>query len=358
MNKDVRVRLGDRILEKNSKPYIIAEIGVNHNGSIDNAKLLIDSAAESGADAVKFQTYKASTLTVKDSPAYWDTNKENTLSQYELFKKYDSFDYHDYVALYKHCKKQGIEFLSTPFDDDSVDFLDALMPFYKISSSDITNLPFLRKIAAKRKPVILSTGASSLNEINFACKTLDKSGCNDIILLHCILNYPTEVHNAHLNMITGLIKEFPNLIIGYSDHTLPDNEMTTLVSAFLLGAVVIEKHFTFDKTLPGNDHYHAMDGDDLKKFVSQVNKIHSLRGELMTKMPIKTEEISIINARRSIVLSRDLMKDHIIGKEDITYKRPGSGISPIYWDSVIGKSIAYSLKADHVLNWEDLKSQE
>ena len=324
---------------------------------MDQAKKLIDLAKEGGADAAKFQSYKADTLASKNSPSYWDTTKEPTESQHELFQKYDQFEPDDYVVLSQYCKTNKIDFLSTPFDDSAVEFLDPLVPFFKIASADITNIPILRKIAAKGKPIVLSTGASTLKEIDIALDVLENSGCTDIALLHCILNYPTPFEYAHLRMIKGLMKTYPNNIIGYSDHTLPDDAMTSLVTAHLLGAVIIEKHFTYDKTLPGNDHYHAMDVKDLKRFIVLIKQIHVSLGSESQKKPIKTEEISRLNARRSIVLNRDVPENHNLIADDLTYKRPGTGISPLYWDKVIGLKTIRKLKYDHILQWLDLNKE-
>jgi N-acetylneuraminate synthase len=346
--------LGNRLINKLSKPYVIAEIGVNHEGSLSTAKMLIELAKEGGADAAKFQSYKADTLASINSPAYWDTKKEPTESQHQLFQKYDKFNAHDYMLLAEYCKNLGIDFLSTPFDDDSIEYLNPLMPFFKIASADLTNLPFLRKIAQKKKPIVLSTGASTLGEIDFAVNNLERFGCENLILLHCVLNYPTSDENAHLGMIKGLIRAYPSLLIGYSDHTQPDQDMTALVTAYLSGAVVIEKHFTHDKSLPGNDHYHAMDIKDLKNFTNKIDKISTLIGRDEFKSPIPTEEISRKNARRSIVIKRGLQKNHILVEDDITYKRPGTGISPEHWDEVIGRCTSKTLSADHVLQWSDL----
>ena len=249
MYPNKKIKLGSRVIEENSKPYLIAEIGVNHEGSIDTAKYLIDLAKEGGADAVKFQTYKAENLASKNSPAYWDLAKERTTSQYELFKKYDVFNKSEYIELHDYAKKVSIDFLSTPFDIQSVDFLNDMVPFFKIASADITNLPFLRKIASKQKPIILSTGAANKEEIAYAVNVLKENGVNSIAILHCILNYPTTNDNASLNMISDLKNYFPDLIIGYSDHTLPCKSMLTLTTSFLLGAVIIEKHFTHNKML-------------------------------------------------------------------------------------------------------------
>ena len=350
----ISITLGKRIIYPDSKPYIIAEIGVNHGGSINQAKKLIDLAKEGGADAAKFQSYKADTLASRHSPAYWDTTKEPTKSQHELFQKYDQFEPEDYIALAEYCKMNEIDFISTPFDDASINFLDPIVPFFKIASADITNVPFLRKIAAKRKPVVLSTGASTLGEIDIAIDTLYTSGCEQLALLHCILNYPTPFEQAHLRMIKGLIKAYPEHIIGYSDHTLPDSDMTSLATAFILGAVIIEKHFTHDKTLPGNDHYHAMDVEDLTRFVKLIDRIHISLGNGSHKKPNETEAISRLNARRSIVLNKDVPLGYVLEEEVLTYKRPGTGISPLHWDNVIGSKTKNKLESDHVLQWSDL----
>jgi sialic acid synthase SpsE len=351
------IDLGKRIVNNRSKPYVIAEIGVNHEGSMDQAKRLIDLAKEGGADAAKFQSYKAGTLASKHSPSYWDISKEPTRSQYALFQKYDGFGPDDYLALAEHCSNIEIDFVSTPFDDAAIEFLDPLVPFFKIASADLTNIPFLRKVAAKGKPVVLSTGASTLGEIDTAVEVLNKSGCKDTALLHCILNYPTDNANAHLRMIEGLKRAYPGNIIGYSDHTLPDEAMTSLISAHLLGAVIIEKHFTHDKTLPGNDHYHAMDKHDLARFVAQVERIHILLGPTDQKAPIGTEAIARKNARRSIVLAQDVVAGRVLESADLTYKRPGTGISPLHWDEVLSRQTSCALQADHILQWKDLKPQ-
>ena len=347
------VSIGDKIINNNTLPYIIAEVGVNHEGSFEKAKELIDLAKEGGADAVKFQTYKAETLASKQSPAYWDLSKEPTASQYELFKKYDQFGEREYELLAEYCRKVGIDFLSTPFDDRAVDFLSPLMSCFKVASADITNVPLLRKIAKKGKPVLLSTGASTLAEIEMAIAELEGAGCESVALLHCILNYPTPYKNTHLNMIQGLQKTFPNYLIGYSDHTLPDRNMLILTAAYLKGARIIEKHFTYDKTLPGNDHYHAMDVDDLKRFSENLLLLKKFEGSFHKK-PLPSEGIARKNARRSIVLGRSVEKNNILTADMLTCKRPGFGISPLYWDEVIGKKTTHNLDEDHILMWSDI----
>jgi len=338
--------------KKIHQPYVIAEIGVNHEGDMDLAKRLINEAKKGGADAVKFQSYKAETLASKDSPAYWDTKKEPTNSQYKLFKKYDSFWIDEMKELSDYCHMRDIEFLSTPFDIESANFLDSMMDVYKISSSDITNKPFIEYICKFNKPIILSTGASSLDEIKEAVSWIEKFG-NPLALLHCILNYPTIDENANLGMILDLKTNFPDKIIGYSDHTLP-NDMKVCEIATMLGAVIIEKHFTYDKTLPGNDHYHAMDMYDLKLYKSNLEKIFIILGAFQIKS-IEGEAIARRNARRSLVSSKVILKGKTIDQNDLTFKRPAHGISPRFIDDLIGKKASNDIDEDTVLYWNMFK---
>jgi N-acetylneuraminate synthase len=333
------------------KPYIIAEAGVNHEGSMDIAKRLIDEALEGGAHAIKFQTYKADKIASKNSPYYWDLSKEPTRSQHELFQKYDKFWKNEYEELKLYCDREGIEFMSTAFDTTSADFLNELMEVYKISSSDITNLPFIDYQCKFGKPIILSTGASSLWEVQEAVDIIEKNG-NPYCLMHCVLNYPTPNKNANLGMIWDLRTKFPNAVPGYSDHTLPQ-EMQVITSAVLLGATIIEKHFTHDKKLPGNDHYHAMDKEDLKYFWSNWGKIQELLG-LFKLESLPDEESARKNARRSLVTTKFLPKGKIIEKDDLTWKRPAHGISPKYIGEVIGKQTLVDIIDDEVLTWNML----
>ena len=348
-----QVYLKNTDISKKNFPYIIAEIGVNHEGSVSQAKHLIDLAVSAGAHAAKFQTYKADTLASINSPAYWDLNQESTKSQHEFFKKYDSFNEEDYKLLYEYCNAKDIEFLSTPFDVKSVEFLDPILNFYKIASSDINNIPLLKAITRKKKPIILSTGASNINEIKFAVNFLEKNGCPDVSLLHCILNYPTKYKNANLAMIQDLSNHFPNHTVGYSDHTLPDEGMITLITSYLMGAKIIEKHFTHDKTLPGNDHYHAMNADDLESFLKNLNKVYEITG-VNKKAVLQSEVISRLNAWSSIVMNADILKGEIINVSMITTKRPGTGISPLKWNEVIGKTVNKNLSKDQILLWNDI----
>jgi len=329
-------------------PYIIAEVGVNHEGSLDLAKRLVDEAVEGGANAIKFQTYKAETLASKDSPAYWDQNFEPTSSQYELFKKHDSFWKDEFECLKKVCDQRGIEFLSTAFDVESAKFLNDLMTVHKISSSDLNNKPFIEILTSFGKPILLSTGAANLHEIFETCSWIEANKV-PYSLLHCVLNYPTPDEHAHLAMISGLKEHFPKIVIGYSDHTMP-KDMHNLEIATLLGAQIIEKHFTHDKSLPGNDHYHAMDRHDLKRFHQRLQVVFKCLGQ-SDVVSLQTEQLARLNARRSLVSMRPIPKGKVIEYDDLTWKRPAHGISPKDINSLIGKTSTIELKEDCVLQW-------
>lgn len=334
-------------------PYVIAEAGVNHEGSMEIAQRLVAEAAQAGADAIKFQTYKAETLAARNSPAYWDTSKESATNQYELFKKHDSFWKKEFEELKKCCEKEGIAFLSTPFDTESATFLNDLMDVFKISSSDITNKPFIEFICQFGKPILLSTGASSLSEIAEAAQWIENHG-NSLGLLHCVLNYPTADENAALGMIPALKRVFPRHVIGYSDHTLP-GDMHNLETAVLLGAQVVEKHFTHDKSLPGNDHYHAMDMADLKNFYTRIRNTLATIGPMQIRA-LPEEEGARQNARRSLVSAREIAAGEKITGADLTWKRPASGISPKFIDQVIGMSARRLIPEDTILQWSDLEN--
>ena len=333
-------------------PYIIAEAGVNHEGNIDTAKRLIDEAKEGGADAIKFQAYKAEKIASRESPAYWDMSKEPTKSQFELFKKYDKFWKKEFEELKEHCDAAEIEFLSTPFDTDSATFLNDLVDVFKISSSDITNKPFIEYISKFGKPVILSTGASHMHEIEEAVSWIENYG-NKLALLHCVLSYPTEDKDANLGMILSLKRKFADKIIGYSDHTLP-KDMKTLEIAALLGAVILEKHFTHDKSLQGNDHYHAMDKKDLKTVKENIDRTLKLLGDF-EKHSLHSEDTARQNARRSLVARRDIPKGQKIEYDDLTYKRPASGISPRHIKEIVGKTAQIDIKEDDILKLHIIK---
>jgi len=344
--------LFDRHPTEVGQPYVIAEAGVNHEGSMDTARRLIEEATAAGADAIKFQTYRAETLASRDSPAYWDTTKEPTSSQYELFKRHDTFWKAEFEELRRHCEATGIEFMSTPFDLESATFLNDLMDVFKISSSDLTNLPFIDHIASFGKPILLSTGASYLWEIGEAVEVIAQRG-NPFCLMHCILNYPAADDAANLGMLLDIRTRFPDALLGYSDHTLPNGDMDVLTTAAMLGARVLEKHFTHDKSLPGNDHYHAMDQADLRRFRERMDRLLLLIGS-SRKRPLASEEVSRQNARRSLIVARDIGSGTTLTDDDLTWKRPASGISPRDLARVIGRRARVDLARDTVLQWSHL----
>lgn len=336
--------------------YLIAELGVNFFDTasvmkispLQAAKLYIDEAKKSGVDCIKLQAYKAEKIASRFSPAYWDTTKEPTLSQYELFKKFDAFEEKDYCELADYTHEMKMDFTATPFDYEAADYLYDLVDFYKISSSDITNLPFIEYIAKKGKPVIISTGASDKEEVEKAYECLINNGCKDITIMHCVLSYPTLYKDANLSMITSLIHDYPDCKVGYSDHVAPDDSMLTVTAAYTLGASVIEKHFTLDKTLTGNDHYHAGNPDDFMKARMNCDFIVNLMGQ-SERTVLECEQMSRKQARRSLVAVRDIKKGEMIKTEDITAKRPGTGISPDRYDEVINHRALCDIVEDSVI---------
>lgn len=339
------------------KPYLIAEIGVNFYDTarimnislLDAAKLYIDKAAEAGVNCAKFQSYKAETIVSKNSPVYWEV-EDGYNTQYALFKATDHFNQDDYRALCDYAHMKGMDFTSTPFDYESVDYLDEFVDFYKISSSDVSNIPFVEYIGSKGKPVCISAGASYLSEIDDAIRALKRVGCNDITVFHCMLAYPTDFEDANLEVIRTLKRIYPELRIGYSDHTFADDTMTVLTTAYLLGADVIEKHFTLDKTLKGNDHEHAAEPADFKKAVENFKLIETILGS-GEKTVFPCEEVSRKYARRSLVLVRDMKKGETIRKEDFAAKRPGTGIQPTFAQNIIGRTLNVDCPEDTILEW-------
>lgn len=350
--------LVSRIVSK--KFTLIAEIGVNYYdiakqrniSNMDAAKLMCLEAKEAGIHAVKFQTYKAENLAVADSPSYWDSSEETTTTQQELFKKYDSFGEKEYTELATYCKEIGIAFCSTAFDFESADYLQPLMDIYKVSSSDLTNLPFIKYQAMKNKPMIISVGAGNLAEMHEAVSTIREVNNQPLVLCHCVLEYPTPYEHANLRRIQSLKKEFPDLIIGYSDHCKPDKSYDVIKSAYILGTRVIEKHFTLDKSLPGNDHYHAMDPLDARKILSEIKFIESMLGSGSLDFS-ETEQVARLNARRSIVAAVDIPKGAKITRDMVTFKRPGTGISPSDIKLVLDRRAKFDISADSIL-FEDM----
>ena len=317
-----------------NKVFIIAEAGVNHNGSIELAYKLIDIAVEAGADAVKFQTFKAENLVTKsaDKADYQKQTTDESESQFEMIKKLElDFDIHK--KLINYCKEKDIMFLSTPFDHESIDLLNELqLQIFKIPSGEITNLPYLRHIGLLNKKVFLSTGMSNLQEVGDALTVLINSGTlkENITVLHANTMYPTPMEDVNLNAMQTIHKEF-GVAVGYSDHTLG---IEVDIAAVAMGASIIEKHFTLDKAMDGPDHKASLEPDELKAMVSAIRNIEKALGGY-EKKPSPSESINIDVARKSIVANQIIKKGELLSKKNITIKRPGAGINPMKWDVVI-----------------------
>jgi len=351
----MKFKLGSKTVKSNKQPYFIAEIGVNFENNFQRAKKIIKLAKEGGADAVKFQSYKAEKIACKNSPYYWDLKEVKVKSQYKLFKKFDKFGFKEFNLLKKYCDKLKIDFLSTPFDLEAVDYLDDLVPFYKVASADLTNYPLIKKICEKNKPIVLSTGASNQKEIYDVLKFIKKNNKKiNVILLHCVLSYPTNNEDANLNLIKNFKKTFKNKIIGYSDHTLPDENMIILTKAYQNGAWVIEKHFTDTKGLKGNDHFHSIDKKDLIKFRKNIDLLNKIDGVSKKREVLKSEKKSRINARRSIVARNNISKGEKFTFNNLIMKRPGFGISPTKIFKVIGKTARKNISEDSIINFKDI----
>ena len=326
--------------------FIIAEAGVNHNGSIDIAKKMVDVAKKSGVDAIKFQTFKAEKLVSRNAikADYQKRNTNDDKCQLEMLKDLElSFD--QFIELKQYCDEKNIIFLSTAFDFDSIDFLNSInMPCYKIPSGEITNLPYLERIAQTGKRILLSTGMSTLCEIADAITVLRENGANDITLLHCTTEYPAPYDEINLKAIELLLESF-NLDVGYSDHT---EGIVASVAAVAIGASVIEKHFTLDKTMPGPDHMASLTPNELTDLVKSIRLVEKLLGE-KRKEPSRSELKNKDVARKSIVACRKINKGEILTEENITTKRPGNGISPMKWHDVIGKSAIRDFEEDEMI---------
>ena len=335
-----------------SKVFIIAEAGVNHNGSLDMAYQLIDVAKDTGADAVKFQTFKAENVVSKlaDKAEYQKKTTGSDKSQLEMIKKLEvSFD--DFIKLKKYCDKKGIMFLSTPFDYQSIDFLYDLVDRYKIPSGEIINHPYLKHIAAKNKPIIMSTGMANLGEVEEAVNTIKSVNSEaKISLLHCTTNYPTPYDEVNLKAMQTLAVAF-KLPVGYSDHTLG---IEVPVAAVAMGAKIIEKHFTLDKKLSGPDHKASLEPSELKEMVKAIRNIEMALGDGIKK-PNKSEIEIMKVARRSLITTRDIRVGEIIKESDIAIKRPGTGILPKFKEIVIGMKLINDIRQDEPFRWENFK---
>lgn len=336
------------------KTIIIAEAGVNHNGSLELAKRLIDAAAEAGVDFVKFQTFKTEQL-VSKTAAKADYQVENTgdggETQFEMIKKLE-LDRGVHEELIAYCATKNIRFFSTAFDLDSVDLLNELgLPLWKIPSGEITNLPYLRKIAALRKPTILSTGMCNLSDIEAALDVLTTGGLErgQITVLHCNTEYPTPMADVNLQAMNTIATAF-GVAVGYSDHTLG---IEVPIAAVARGAVCIEKHFTLDRNMDGPDHRASLEPGELKAMVSAIRNVEIALGSPL-KQPSPSERKNIVVARKSVHTTRDLPAGHLLTAKDLTAMRPGDGISPMQMDALIGRTLRHSLDAATKITLTDL----
>ncbi len=329
---------------------IIAEAGVNHNGSLEMAKQLVDKAVEAGVDYIKFQTFKASKLVTKSAKQaeYQQKNigKEGD-SQYQMLKKLE-LSPEDHEVLIAYCKERGIKFFSTAFDFDSIEYLHSLnLGLWKVPSGEVTNYPFLKRIAAYNEKTVLSTGMCDMQDVRNAVEALYKNGLSkeNLILLHCNTEYPTPFEDVNLKAMDALKKEF-GVEIGYSDHT---KGIEVPIAAVALGTTVIEKHFTLDRALPGPDHKASLEPDELKAMVSAIRNIEKAVGGDGTKHVSESERKNIAIARKSIVAACDIKAGEIFTEENLTVKRPGSGISPMRWEEVLGQKAKKDFNEDELI---------
>jgi N,N'-diacetyllegionaminate synthase len=330
---------------KKSIITIIAEAGVNHNGSVETAKEMIDVATDAGADFVKFQTFKAETLLTKkaEKADYQKNLTEKSESQFEMIKKLE-LDRTTHEKLIAYCNHKGINFLSTAFDHASIDLLAELnIPLYKIPSGEITNLPYLRHVGSMGKPVVMSTGMATLEEVRDALDILLEAGAEkgQITILHCNTEYPTPMEDVNLKAMLTIRDEL-GVKVGYSDHTLG---IEIPVAAVAMGATVIEKHFTLDRTLPGPDHVASLEPDELKIMIQAIRNIEKAMGDGI-KIPSESEKKNIPVVRKSIFAKKNIIKGELMNGKNLTVKRPAYGISPMEWESIIGKTAPRDFSKD------------
>lgn len=325
--------------------YIIAEAGVNHNGSFELACKLVDAAKAAGADCIKFQTFKSQNLvshTAQKAEYQKDATGEG--SQIDMLKKLE-LSYGEFLMLKDYCEKQGICFLSTPFDFESIEFLKSIdMPFWKIPSGEITNYPYLVALAKTEKPIVMSTGMCELGEIEAAIHVLKDYGTKDIRLLQCNTEYPTPFEDVNLRAMHTM-KEYFGIEVGYSDHT---EGIEVPIAAVALGATIIEKHFTLDRNMEGPDHKASLEPDELKVMVESIRRIEKALGN-GDKTPSKSEKKNITIARKSIVAKKNIRIGEILTEENLTVKRPGNGISPMEWNTVVGTKAVRDFQEDELI---------
>ena len=358
MHHNKLIKINKKYIGKKRPVFIIAEAGVNHNGRLSIAKRLVDAAKSSGADAIKFQTFNSENLVSKEAgmAEYQEKNLGISSKQIQMLKKLE-LDYPQFILLKNYCDGKGILFLSTPHTEDAIDFLDPLVPLYKIGSGDLTNLPFLLKIAKKGKPMIISTGMATLQEVKEAVDIITPINKN-LIVLQCTTSYPCDRGDVNLNSMKTIEKE-TGCLIGYSDHTL---DFDVMAMAANMGAVVIEKHLTLKKTMKGPDHRASLEPDDFKKGVEMIRHLQDSNFKIdievlgnYEKKPTKKELEILPFIRKSIISSKFIKKDQIITLSDIIIKRPATGIQPKYIEQVIGKRAVINIRQDTPITAELIK---
>jgi N,N'-diacetyllegionaminate synthase len=346
------IKIQKKIVGSGFPCFIIAEAGINHNSDIDIAKKMIDAAVDAGVDAIKFQTFIPEKVMSPSAPkaVYQKKTTGESESQIEMVRRFQ-LSFETFEEIKKTCEEKGVMFLSTPFDYESAQFLNTVgVPAFKISSGEITNLPFLEYIAGFQKPIILSTGMSYLSEVDEAVRCLQSKGCENLALLHCVSNYPAVIEDSNLKALHTLEHAF-GLPVGYSDHTLG---LDVSLASVVLGACILEKHFTLDKSMPGPDHQASLEPDELFRLVQKVRMIEAALGD-GRKVPAKSEENTSKIARRSLFLNQDLESGEIIKPADIIALRPSGGIPPNLIHLVLGKRASHPLKKGELLNWPDVK---
>ena len=351
MNSHAQVRIGNSIVGAGHPVFVIAEIGVNHNGDLNIAKKLIDIAIVAGADAVKFQTFTADSLATSDAPkaAYQLVTTNAEQSQLEMLRQLElSKDAHH--ILKEYCDEKRITFLSTPFDEDAADFLETLnVPAYKVSSGDLTNSPLIQHLSRKGKPLIVSTGMATLDEVAGAVSAAQESGCRELILLHCVSNYPAPADQINLRAMKTLQDQFL-VPVGFSDHT---EGIAISLAAVALGASVIEKHFTLDRNLPGPDHRASLEPAELQSLIKNIRSVEVSLGD-GRKLPASGEQDTARVARRSIVAATSIKAGTKLQSESIVLKRPGSGLPPSMLQSLLGKRVLIDIPAGTMIKLEML----
>jgi N-acetylneuraminate synthase len=347
------VKLGNVVVGQGNPPYIIAEVGSNHNGDMDLCRRLIDAAADAGADAVKFQSWTESSLIAKeeyDHNTDYSDKKKHFGSLREMVKAYQ-FTTEQHLEAHTHCRARGIAFCSTPFSGEEADLLEKLeVPFFKIASMDIVNLPFLSYVARKQRPMIISTGMATLAEIEQAVETVRSAGNEQIVLLHCVSIYPPDYDMIHLRNMATLQQAF-DVPVGFSDHTLGT---AIPLAAITLGACIIEKHFTLDKDMPGWDHAISANPEELRTIVEEGKNIFTAMGS-HSRTVTGAEIEKRIKFRRSLVARQALRQGHVITEGDLDAKRPGTGISPNELPYVLGRKLAEDVVQDQVIHWKNLQ---